>query len=308
MPTGRNFYLILGVQRDATEEDIRKAYRKEALKWHPDKNPDNLEEAEVRFRAIAEAYEVLSDREKRDLYDRYGEDGLQRRYSQSHPHTYRNYGHHNSHHHHHHHHHHHNHHAFFHDPFEIFRQFFGEAHPFASAFARHPFQQQQHPQQPQQRRQQQPQDNHAYTGSGAPDDPVRLDDDEDEQAQTNAYQQQQYQQQQQQRFHDPFASLGFPGFPSLFGSSFGAPLFSTPMGMGSGGSFSHFSTSSSSFASGGGLSYSKSTNITFENGKQVTTVTEVKNGQKSVTRYEDGQVVAKLIDGVPVDPRNLLEQ
>ncbi|NXS65733.1 DNJB2 protein, partial [Pandion haliaetus] len=51
-------------------------YRKAALKWHPDKNPDNKEYAEQRFKEIAEAYEVLSDKQKRDVYDRYGKDGL----------------------------------------------------------------------------------------------------------------------------------------------------------------------------------------------------------------------------------------
>ncbi|TFJ98361.1 zinc-binding protein A33-like [Platysternon megacephalum] len=53
-----------------------KVYRKAALKWHPDKNPENKEHAERKFKEIAEAYEVLSDKSKRDLYDRYGKDGL----------------------------------------------------------------------------------------------------------------------------------------------------------------------------------------------------------------------------------------
>ncbi|XP_014440735.1 LOW QUALITY PROTEIN: dnaJ homolog subfamily B member 3-like [Tupaia chinensis] len=57
-------------------EAIRKAYRKLALKWHPDKNPENKEEAEKRFKEVAEAYEVLSDAKKRDVYDRYGQAGV----------------------------------------------------------------------------------------------------------------------------------------------------------------------------------------------------------------------------------------
>ncbi|XP_004484216.2 dnaJ homolog subfamily B member 7 [Dasypus novemcinctus] len=71
-----DYYELLGVQRYATPEDIKKAYRKVALKWHPDKNPENKEEAERRFKEVAEAYEVLSNDEKRDIYDKYGKEGL----------------------------------------------------------------------------------------------------------------------------------------------------------------------------------------------------------------------------------------
>lgn len=71
-----DYYKILGVPRAASQEDIKKAYRKLALKWHPDKNPDNKEEAEKKFKELAEAYEVLSDKTKRDSYDRYGNDPM----------------------------------------------------------------------------------------------------------------------------------------------------------------------------------------------------------------------------------------
>ena len=70
----KDYYRVLGIQRDATDEEIKKAYRKLALKFHPDKNPDS--NAEERFKEIGRAYEVLSDKKKRDTYDRYGEDGL----------------------------------------------------------------------------------------------------------------------------------------------------------------------------------------------------------------------------------------
>ncbi|XP_043381481.1 dnaJ homolog subfamily B member 6-like [Chelonia mydas] len=70
------YYEALGIPRSASSDDIKKAYRKAALKWHPDKNPGNKEHAERKFKEIAEAYEVLSDKNKRDLYDRYGKDGL----------------------------------------------------------------------------------------------------------------------------------------------------------------------------------------------------------------------------------------
>ncbi|KAJ8272523.1 hypothetical protein GJAV_G00090180 [Gymnothorax javanicus] len=70
------YYHVLGVQKNATPDDIKKAYRKLALKWHPDKNPGNKEEAERKFKELSEAYEVLSDEHKRDIYDRYGKEGL----------------------------------------------------------------------------------------------------------------------------------------------------------------------------------------------------------------------------------------
>lgn len=76
MAAKRDYYEILGIPRTATEEEIKKAYRKLAFQYHPDRNPDN-KEAEEKFKEISEAYQVLSDPEKRALYDRYGHDGLQ---------------------------------------------------------------------------------------------------------------------------------------------------------------------------------------------------------------------------------------
>lgn len=71
---GKDFYKILGISKGASDDEIKKAYRKLALKYHPDKNKSPA--AEERFKEIAEAYEVLSDKKKRDIYDQYGEDGL----------------------------------------------------------------------------------------------------------------------------------------------------------------------------------------------------------------------------------------
>ncbi|XP_019892327.1 dnaJ homolog subfamily B member 6 isoform X2 [Musca domestica] len=71
-----DYYKVLDVPRSATDTEIKKAYRKLALKWHPDKNPDNLDEANKRFRELSEAYEVLSDEKKRRVYDQYGKEGL----------------------------------------------------------------------------------------------------------------------------------------------------------------------------------------------------------------------------------------
>ncbi|KAK9461033.1 uncharacterized protein V1516DRAFT_674830 [Lipomyces oligophaga] len=72
---GADYYKILGVGKDATEKQIKSAYRQLSKKYHPDKNPGN-KEAEEKFVQLAEAYEVLNDKEKRGIYDRYGEEGL----------------------------------------------------------------------------------------------------------------------------------------------------------------------------------------------------------------------------------------
>ena len=75
MSEKRDYYEVLGVGKDADAKEIKKAYRKLAMKYHPDKNPGN-KEAEEKFKEINEAYEVLSDEEKRSTYDRFGHDGL----------------------------------------------------------------------------------------------------------------------------------------------------------------------------------------------------------------------------------------
>ncbi|CAI2164980.1 15944_t:CDS:2 [Funneliformis geosporum] len=110
MESKETYYEILGIETDASEDDIRKAYRKQALLWHPDKNVQRKEESEAKFKKIAEAYEVLSDTNKKQIYDRYGEEGLknggpnddERNHYRPNYHQFQ-----------------------FHDPEEIFRSFFG---------------------------------------------------------------------------------------------------------------------------------------------------------------------------------------
>ncbi|XP_036614015.1 dnaJ homolog subfamily B member 2 isoform X2 [Trichosurus vulpecula] len=112
-----SYYEILDVPPSASPDDIKKAYRKKALQWHPDKNPDNKEFAEQKFKEVAEAYEVLSDKNKRDVYDRYGKDGLSGAAGSESPwagsggftFTFRN-------------------------PDDVFREFFGAQDPFADFF------------------------------------------------------------------------------------------------------------------------------------------------------------------------------
>jgi len=121
-----NYYNILEVEKTASTSDIRKAYRKLALKWHPDKNPDQQETATKKFKQISEAYEILSDDEKRKIYDRGPQEQTHRR-RQRHSHR-----------------HHFSQddsdddfdqffefpHFVFRDPTEIFREFFGGLDPF----------------------------------------------------------------------------------------------------------------------------------------------------------------------------------
>jgi len=76
MATERDYYEILGVKKDSSEDEIKKAFRQRAKKWHPDRNPDNREDAETKFKEAAEAYEVLRDADKRRQYDAYGHAGL----------------------------------------------------------------------------------------------------------------------------------------------------------------------------------------------------------------------------------------
>ena len=103
----KNYYKVLGLNKGATEEDIKKAYRKMALKFHPDKNKEP--DAEEKFKEIAEAYEVLSDKNKKTLYDnpRAAKDKFSHSFNFSFRPT---------------------------DPFDLFKNFFNGADPFTDSF------------------------------------------------------------------------------------------------------------------------------------------------------------------------------
>ena len=77
MANKRDYYEVLGVEKTATDEELKKAYRKLAKKYHPDANPDNKKEAEEKFKEVSEAYETLSNPQKRKMYDQFGPDGPQ---------------------------------------------------------------------------------------------------------------------------------------------------------------------------------------------------------------------------------------
>jgi len=121
--TTKKYYEILGISENATDSEIKKAYRKEALRWHPDKNQDRLDEANERFKLISEAYEVLKDPEQRAIYNKYGDEGFKERtsgggadYGNGNFHTFH-----------------------FTNPEDLFREFFGGQDPFAAFFGGDPF-------------------------------------------------------------------------------------------------------------------------------------------------------------------------
>jgi DnaJ family protein B protein 4 len=71
-----DYYKVMGLDKGATDDQIKKAFKKQAIKYHPDKNPDDPEGAKAKFQEIANAYEVLSDPDKRRVYDMQGEEGV----------------------------------------------------------------------------------------------------------------------------------------------------------------------------------------------------------------------------------------
>lgn len=260
-----NYYEILGVPKNAPSSDIKKAYRKLALKWHPDKNPGQVDVATKKFKEISQAYEVLSDESKKKMYDQYGEDGLTGSNGSSHFHE-------------------HNFHGFndkfggfgFRDPFEIFREFFGNnifddmVDPFSN------------------RRAQGSRSGNAGGRAGYQDPFAGMGG-----------------------MMGPSFGMGgmmgptFGGMPSSLFDDFGGgssrmETFSSPFGGRVGGGSSSIQSFSSSsgggFMNGACMSSSTSTNII--NGRKVTTKTVVSNGVQKVSVYENDVLKSHKVNGV----------
>jgi len=264
-----DYYKVLEISKSAPQVDVKKAYRKLALKWHPDKNPDKKEEAEKKFKEISEAYEVLSDEKKRKIYDQFGKDGLGGSSSSGH--------------HRHHHHRSHGHkrssHTLFDDfsefgfsefgfvfrnPEEVFREFFG-SDPFADFFgpSLHSHNHLRH--------------GHHKSGK----------------SNCNRHGSSSL---NHRRMEDPFFSafspfggIGIPGLTNVFPSN----------AFGSG--FASFSAASSI---GPGTTPAvgvkkTSTSTRFVNGKKIETRRVQENGVETVTVHEDGKLTSRTINGVP---------
>ncbi|KAH7979538.1 hypothetical protein HPB49_009792 [Dermacentor silvarum] len=255
------YYRVLEVPRDATQDDIRRAYRRLALKWHPDKNPTNKEEAERHFKAIAEAYEVLSDETKRRQYDLYGPSGYDT--SQQSNGGGRNTG------------------GglfatAFRDPEELFREFFGTADPFEELFraVRHgstsaPAHQSPRQSPPRPAAASGPGTGPVLTGRGF-SPPFR---------------------QQQQGGMDSSRILRPGGFffdldDMLFGGCGTVP--SGPCGLGF--------TSPGGFT---GMPTEQMSSVRYMNGKRCETRSIVQDGVRTVMCFEDGRLVSRTVNGVP---------
>lgn len=276
----KDYYLILEVSREATADDVKKAYRRLALRWHPDKNPQDPATAEAKFKLVSEAYEVLSDPEKRSIYDRYGLEGLQGGGSDG-------FGHHG-------------HSDFvFHDARDIFREFFGDMGPFAGfggggfggGFGGGGF-------------------GGGFGGFGGGfggfggfdpfQDPFTFGAPPPRQAAAQGRRGgTQVQQRGPASMFDSFFGGGFDDFGGGFGGGFDD--------FGSGGGFSSSSStffSSSSFGGGhGGAMLSESSQTTISGGKKKTITRITRNG-RTTEKVEEvdmktGQVTALSIDGVP---------
>jgi len=263
-----DYYAILGIDRSASQSDIKKAYRKLALKWHPDKNPKNQDEANKKFKEISEAYEVLSDDKKKKIYDQYGWEGLQStpgsgsgggptrsrsRYSR---HQFDPFDFHHT--------------TFeFRDPQDVFKEFFGSEDPFMNIFAGGLGA-----------------DFDAFLGGGARSGGRRPRGTTGSRSGGARGQPQ------------PFLpSFGGGLLDHGFGGLLGFPGMGDPFA-----GMDGISSSSSMFIGGGGGGRGvkrSSTSTKFVNGKKVTTKRVVDNGVETVTVIENDRVKSRSVNGVP---------
>lgn len=271
-----DYYKVLDVSRTSSSADIKKAYRRLALKWHPDKNPDNQDEATRKFKEISEAYEVLSDDKKKKIYDQFGWEGLQNnndtggggptrsrpRHPRHHFDPFDTYG------------------SFtFRDPEEVFREFFGGSDPFTDIFDFDPFVflNPGASVDPKNRRR-----NHRSrpsTGSGSSTAPVSASN-----SISNNF------------FTPGFGLLGFP-----FGGFGGLDAGFGNMGPGLGGA--SFSQSTVFLGGGGGRPGAggmkkTSTSTKFVNGKKITTKKVTDSGVETVTILENDVIKSRMVNGV----------
>ncbi|BFZ02027.1 hypothetical protein BsWGS_05066 [Bradybaena similaris] len=262
------YYEVLGIDKTSTEQEIKKAYRRLALKWHPDKNPDSKEEAKIKFQEISEAYDILSDKKKREVYDLYGKEGV---LSGGHkgdeefnfnPSAFGGF------------------HFHFRTPEEIFRDFFGTDDPFANffggfshgnSFGSSFFSQ----------------DPIASSGYGRPFRRRRGENSRGRYGGLHHI----------HHTHHPF--LGFPrvhfGFPMMSMSMMSDPFLGLP---GSNTGIAHFSSTTFGGPTVGGNFRSTSTSTKIVNGKRIVTKKVVENGQETVIVEEDGVLKSKSINGV----------
>ncbi|XP_048247025.1 dnaJ homolog subfamily B member 6-A-like isoform X1 [Haliotis rufescens] len=280
-----DYYQVLGIPRSATESDIKKAYRKLALKWHPDKNPDKKDEAEKKFKEISEAYEVLSDKQKREVYNLYGKDGLSNpSYTNEDFNDFSHAGFHFT----------------FRSPEEVFRDFFGTDDPFGNFFGG---------------------SNGDFNGSmfensftGFPGGSSVFSSsffDSDPFASSGMWRPHRRrrgdqpggrrQERMQQRMQPTSYSHPVRGFVPRIHTGFGfSSIFDDPFfGLSASPGFSQFSsTSFSGPTTGAGHFRSTSTSTKYINGKKIVTKKVVENGQETVLVEEDGVLKSRMVNGV----------